>query len=428
MNPALAMLIVVAAFVALMLGVRAACRGGWLGAEGARKAVHIGMGAGTLSFPWLFTETWAVLALTGAFVALLLALRFVPVLCASFGEVLCGVGRSSWGDLYFPIAVGGLFWLTRGEPLNFVIPMLVLTFADAAAALAGVRFGRLRFITSDGGKSWEGSLAFFVTAFGCVFVPLVVAGQPPTHSALTALCIAAVTMLAEATAWRGLDNLFVPFATLAMLRIYREQTDAALWGRVGVLVLLGALHFGWRKRAQLREGALLGALVLIFVLWNIGSPAWAVAPLTLLVLHPLPRWWRAGVAPEPQSHPAILSLGLPALAWLFAWRFFGVNGFVPGVVTFAAQLAMTGVSVWRADARRAALLPLAAAFGWLCIIGPHWWMGEIGGSTAWLSGAAVGAAAVVLHFVARPLFGRPREYWTVRAILAVLASFAAFSS
>ena len=423
MNPAAAMLIVVAAFVALMVGVKCARRRGWLGAEGARKAVHVGMGMGTLSFPWLFTETWAVLVLTGAFLALLLALRLDQVLREKFGDVLGGVGRSSAGDLFFPIAIGVLFSITRGAPLDYVISVLVLTFADAVAALVGTRFGHHRYVADEGEKSWEGSLAFVATAFICVFVPLVAAGRPVQHSAFTAACIALVTMLAEATAWRGLDNLFIPFATAAMLAIYREETSAALSGRIGVLALLAALHFGWRKRTQLREGTLLGALVLIFVFWNIGSPAWAVAPLTLLVLHPLPGLLnRANVV--PQSHHALLSVALPPLAWLFAWRFFGVEGFAPALITFAVQLAMICASVWRTDSQRIALLPVAAAVGWLCIVAPRWWCGEITLRSAWISGAAIGVSVVAFRFVIPRLHGRPREHWTVRGIIAAVVSFA----
>ena len=424
MNPVAAMPIVIAAFAALMLGV---CAGrGRLGAEGSRKAMHIGMGVVTLSFPWLFSETWPVFVLTGGFVALLLALRCVPTLRARFGEVLGGVGRSSAGDLFFPVAIGVLFYITRGAPLDYFIAVLVLTFADAVAALVGTRFGRHRYDADEGEKSREGSLAFLATAFICVFVPLIAAGRPVQHSAFTAVCIALVTMLAEATAWRGLDNLFIPFATAAMLAIYRDETYAALWGRIGVLGFLAALHIVWRKRTQLREGTLLGALVLIFVFWNIGSPAWAFAPLTLLVLHPLPGLWNRADA-VPQSHHALLSVALPPLAWLFAWRFFGVKGFAPALITFAAQLAMMCASVWRTDQRRIALLPLAAGVGWLCIIAPRWGLAEITAHIAGMSAAATGAAIVVFHVLLPRLHGRPREHWTARAVLASFASLSVFS-
>lgn len=425
MNPVAAILLVLAAFAALMLGVRRARARFWLGSEGARKTVHISMGLGTAAFPWLFRDTWAVLVLTGAFLALLLALRFVASLRSNFGDVLGGVGRASAGDLYFPVAIGGLFALTNGAPLDFVVPVLVLTFADAIAALVGTRWGRHRYVADEGEKSWEGSLAFFATAVVCVFVPLVATGHAPLHSALAALCIATVTMLAEATAWRGLDNLFVPFATLAMLRIYRDVPESGLWLRLGALALLAVIHFALRKRLQLREGTLFGALVLLFVFAWVGSPAWAIAPLTVLLLHPLPRLWRC-VDAEPQSHLALLSCALPPLAWLAAWRLWGVAGFAPALVTCGAQLAMTCASVWRTDLGKAALLVPSAALGWLCVISPRWYSGEISAQVVWLSAAAIIGALVVFYFSLYRLREPVWRHWFARAVFASLGSLAVF--
>jgi len=425
MNPFAAMLLVLSTFAGLMLGVRCARRRSWLSAEGARKSVHMLMGLGTAAFPWVFCDTWAVLVLTGAFLALLLALRFIVRLREKFGDVLGGVGRASAGELYFPVAIGGLFALTNGAPLDFVIPVLVLTLADAVAALVGTRWGRHRYVADEGEKSWEGSLAFFGTAFVCVFVPLVATGHAPLHSALAALCIATVTMLAEATAWRGLDNLFVPFATLAMLRIYRDQPEPALWGRIGVLILLAALHGVIRKRLQLREGTLFGALVILFVFAYVGSRAWAVAPFTVLLLHPLPRLWRCAGA-EAQSHLALFSYALPSLAWLAAWRLWGADGFAPSVVACGTQLAMTCASVWRTDLGKVALLVPCAALGWLCVIAPRWFSGEIPALIAGISAVAVIGALLAFHFTLSLLREPAWRHWFSRAAFASLASLAAY--
>lgn len=425
MNPFLAMLLVLAAFAALMLSVSWARRRSCLGAEGARKTVHICMGLGTAAFPWLFRDTWAVLVLTGAFLALLLALRFVVRLRQKFGGVLGGVGRASAGELYFPVAICGLFALTNGAPLDFVIPVLVLTFADAVAALVGTQWGRHRYMADEGEKSWEGSLAFLGTAFVCVFVPLVATGHEPLHSALAALCIATVTMLAEATAWRGLDNLFVPFATLAMLRIYRDEPESALWGRIVALLLLAVLHGVVRRRLQLREGTLFGALVILFVFAYEGSRAWVVAPFTVLLLHPLPRLWHCGGA-EAQSHLALLSYALPPLAWLAAWRLWGVDGFAPSLVTCGAQLAMTCASVWRTDLGKVALLVPSAALGWLCILVPRWCSGEVSAYIAGISALAIIGALLVFH-IALPLLREPVwRHWFARAVFASLASIVVY--
>jgi phytol kinase len=69
--------------------------------------------------------------------------------------------RRSLGEVYFPAAVAVLFCLSHQTPLLFCIPILMLTLADAVAALIGVRYGRLRYQTLEGQKSAEGSITFF---------------------------------------------------------------------------------------------------------------------------------------------------------------------------------------------------------------------------------------------------------------------------
>lgn len=145
MNPFLGILIVAIAF-ALLMGVV-----GWLRQrcglqpELSRKAVHVGMGLVTLSFPWLFQEFWPVGLLAGGFILALLAIRFVPPLRAKLGGVLGGVERESWGEFLFPISVAFIFWLARGNTLLFFVPVLTLSLADALAALIGQRYGLARY-------------------------------------------------------------------------------------------------------------------------------------------------------------------------------------------------------------------------------------------------------------------------------------------
>ena len=47
-----------------------------------------------------------------------------------------------------------------------------MTLADAVAALVGITYGKLRYVTGDGFKSAEGSVAFLSIAFLSVHVPL----------------------------------------------------------------------------------------------------------------------------------------------------------------------------------------------------------------------------------------------------------------
>lgn len=427
MNPWLAMALVGGEFVVLMVPVGVLQSRGAIGAEASRKAVHIGMGMVTLGFPWIFQESWPVLLLAGVFVVLLLALRAVPALQVKFGAALGGVGRLSWGEVYFPLAIGGLFALTHHEPVNYVIPVLILTFADAAAALAGSRLGKHRYLADEGEKSWEGSLAFFLVAFGCAYSVLLFTG-PPGRAALIAACVALITMLLEATAWRGLDNLFVPFATLLMLRLYRDLGVLELWQRLGVLMFLAGLHWCCRGRTLLREGTLFGALLAVYLCWIFGGVPWVVAPITVIAVHPLlalgaPRH----APPERQCHDALLAVGTPPLIWLFVDRLGGVPGFAPFHAVLGAQLALIACSLWRTGSRDHGLLlvPAATALGWGLIVLPWWLLEVIPASAAVWSGVSTAMAALLFHTVQRGLEKKPFRHWCLRALLASLASLAA---
>lgn len=432
MNPVLAMLAVAAAFAVLMGGVLVLRKRGALGSEGSRKAMHMGMGIVTLGFPWWFQQPWPVLVLTGGFVALLFALRYVPFLRDRYGSVLCGVGRASWGEVYFPISVGTVFTLSHEQPLYYLIPVLILTFADATAALVGKALGRRRYLADEGEKSWEGSGAFLAVAFFCTGIPLVVAGWPPLHAALVALCIAVVTTLLEATAWRGLDNVFVPLSTLVMLRLYHDVPDALVLRHLGGLALLAALHVVLRRAALLREGTLLGALLVVYLCWTLGDIHWAFAPIVVLVTH---RWLNFGAPAEApvllHSHEALLAFGLPSLGWLFADRLLGVDGFIPFNIAFGAHIALTAVSLWCTACRENGwlLLPPAAAIAWFMIILPLWVFSpklhmELDAPIAAVAAVLFLAVGAALHVLQPRIKERVILHWATRAALAALASLA----
>src|SRR6266545_7901367 len=192
----LLVLSVLAGTMAFLRLVNARCN---LHPETSRKAVHIVMGLVTLSFPWLFRSAWPVLLLALLAAGGLAGMRHIAPLRERFGGVLDRVERNSLGDLYFPLAVAALYLLAAGNRLLYVIPLLTLTLADAVAALVGVRYGQHRFCTSEGTKSAEGSLAFFMAAFLSAHVPLLLlADTGRAESLLIAVVLGILVMLFEA--------------------------------------------------------------------------------------------------------------------------------------------------------------------------------------------------------------------------------------
>ncbi len=220
--------------------------------ETTRKLLHAGSGLLTLTFPFLFREMWPVLLLTGTSALLIGAARFVPSLRDRFGCVTSGVNRPTFGELYFPLSVALLFFLTRGEePLLFVIPVLVLTLADATCALVGGRYGLTPYASAS--KSLEGSVTFVVVAFFCVHVPLLLwGGVGRVESLLLAATLSLLMMLLEGSAWRGLDNVSIPIGGYVLLRVHIGLDAATLFAHLVItlgLVLLILLYL-LRRRAD----------------------------------------------------------------------------------------------------------------------------------------------------------------------------------
>src|SRR3984957_19407361 len=97
---------------------RVKVRGEW-----TRKLAHIGTGAMSISFPWIFSGRIPVFIVCGASIILLLAIRYVPFLRSHLSGVLDDVARESWGELYFPVSVALLFQLAHGDKMMYAIPL-----------------------------------------------------------------------------------------------------------------------------------------------------------------------------------------------------------------------------------------------------------------------------------------------------------------
>jgi phytol kinase len=231
-----------AAFLALMAGLRAYAASASPRPDATRKLLHLGSGLLTLWFPFVFSDLWPVFLLTVSVAALLAAIKLEPRCRGRLGTLLGAGDRTTFGELYFPIAVAAVFWLSaRESPLQFVIPILVLSVADAAGAVVGMRYGVSRYL--GGAKSLEGSAAVAGCAFVCTYVPLRAwGGLGVRESILIAETLALAVMLIEAGAWRGLDNLFVPIGAALILRallpLDLEAVQLRLYTTIAVAVLL----------------------------------------------------------------------------------------------------------------------------------------------------------------------------------------------
>lgn len=318
--------------------------------ETARKVMHIGTGVIALSFPWLLRENWAVLTVCGLAISVLLGLRHIKLLKKNVGDVLHSVERSSGGDLYFLLAVAALFVLSHGNWILYFVPLLVLTFADGFAALAGVNYGKWRYIAADGQKTVEGSLAFAVVAFLCTLLPLqlfTATGQP--EALVIALLVALLVMLLEAIAWEGLDNLFVPLGTLVVLDGHLYAPLNVQLQHLAALFALTLLVYALRKRMPLTTGALVAAAFVLYLCATLGGWRWTVAPLTvgaagLLIWQSIIPALKRRAALTAQEYAGygvqvVLSLAAPSLVWLLTSVYWVRPDFGAFALAWAAQLA-----------------------------------------------------------------------------------------
>lgn len=438
MNPFLGMALVLGALGLLVGSVKVARSRAGLDPEWARKLVHMGMGFVTLAFPWLFTRPWPVLVLCGLSLASLAALRFWPPLSRAAGGVLHGVDRVSFGEFYFPISVAALFLLTEGDPVRYTIPVLVLSLADAVAALVGTRYGQSPYTTREGRKSWEGSLAFFVVGFFATHVPLLLGtGTGRLESLLIAGILALVVMLFEAIAWKGLDNLFVPLGTHFLLGIYLTLDARELGTRLLVTLGFVAFTLAWRRRTTLDDAGLLGAALAGYAFHALGGWAWVAPPLTLFLLY---RWLnRNESTAHRHSIIAVVGIAGPAVLWLVLHRL-EVRGTHHAAFTtcFATHLAIAAFAhrAWKHRSRPLGPLALRSlALGLLPMAGvialQHLATGGTGsGLGLRLGGLAAGAATGLGLF----LFLQPHlrdcpddgPRWGRQAASGVLASSVAY--
>lgn len=236
-----------------------------LGAETSRKIVHIGLGLVTLSFPWLYTKTWPIWLMCILSVGSLLILRHKKFK-HNLGEALHGVERHSFGEICFPISVAVIFQFSHNTPTFYVISLLVLTLADAFAAIVGVRYGKSHYDAAEGIKSFEGSFFFFITAFLCIQVPLLLLTHYNNPQIiLVAFVIALIITLFEAVAWQGLDNLFIPIGCYIILKNYLTYSTQTLLILSIVLIGITILGVYIREKSTLNLCAFLATIILGFL-------------------------------------------------------------------------------------------------------------------------------------------------------------------
>lgn len=417
------------AFVALAV----LSRRGRLKPETSRKAAHVVVGLTAVSFGWLFDETLPVLILSAGGLAFAIGIRRVQLLRDSFGPVLHAVRRRSLGDYCIPIVVPLLHELAMPDRVFYVVPILVLTLADSAAALIGRNFGLWSYRTDDGSKTLEGSATVAVVTGVVVFAALLLDGYDWPRAVAVSVLMAVLVMLAEAVCWRGLDNLVLPLGSFALLKTLEIVADEMIVARVFVSVALTVFAVAWHRRAGLIGAAGAAAAFVIYACWAIGGMVWAIPPIVLLICLPFFGARHAESRDGDLGVGPILAMSAVPLAWMFLERADVLAGaLLPFTASWAAVLGVVWVVRERRDrligARdRILILKVIAALGvigTLCCSAPGG-VGRPGVTVVVAVSAFLSAATAEFGFDAKRRFGSGEWVWAARAGIVMIGSAAA---
>lgn len=185
--------------------------------------------------------------------------------------------ESSYGIALFPISLGGL--LVLGFPAQLVATAAyVLAVSDASAGWIGRKWGSPKYIFLSETKSYQGAIAFFVTALVCMGIRF-----PDVHMGWWIL-FAFLPTITELFSWRGSDNFFLPIFTVGWIQLVQRTSHIGSWMWLGIvavfLIFLAwwVIHKNW-----LDQTGWWASLWVAAVLWMSGGWEALFAPVFLLV-------------------------------------------------------------------------------------------------------------------------------------------------
>jgi phytol kinase len=333
--------------VAILLCLMACLRqvSGPLGvnAELQRKLIHIGTGVYAIALPWLFPARWPVYVLVAM---TLVVMAFLRRPNSRLGATLHSVDRASYGDLLLAIAIGLCLFLSGDRPFLYVLPIAVLTLADAMAALIGSRYGTRFFNIEDGQKSIEGSVTFFIVTLLVSIICLMLMTQfAPLNMLMLSVMVAAFGTLVEAVSWRGFDNLFLPMGLLIFLSTHANDPLIDLLLLAGVFAASIVAFKLIAPKIGLNNHAARVYVVAVFLLIAVTELQNAVFPICVLVAH----IWSRTTAPSSSKFPdldVVASLALVSFGFWAMGDATGQNAIsFYGMVTMAMTVGLCAIAL-----------------------------------------------------------------------------------
>ena len=134
----------------------------------------------------------------------------------SIGQYLFRAEEQLKESSMIPYIMGLLLTIISFPKSVAICSILTLGVADPLSAIVGIKYGRLRIVKE---KSVEGSLAFFIACFVCIYLPLYfTTTNNPVALAIMAFIASIIIAIFEMLPIRLDDNLTIPlFCGLTIL-------------------------------------------------------------------------------------------------------------------------------------------------------------------------------------------------------------------
>jgi phytol kinase len=225
-------------------------------------------------------------------------------------------------------------------------------------------------------KSVEGSLAFFIVAFMSTGAPLLLfTNTGRIEAVLIGLTFGVLVMLLEAIAWRGLDNLFIPFGGFLLLRAFLVLDAPALIARFLATVALLVLVITFRRKRTLDDYALVAGVLVGYVAWSAGGWRWLVPPCVLFAAYTVLWPRRAQLRERPHDMIAVFSVTATGMLWLLLSMVLRRSElYYPYTLAYSANLCFIGIT-WYRNMRRSASLfgavGVSALVAWAAFFVPY---------------------------------------------------------
>lgn len=291
-----------------------------LTAEWSRKIIHVTMGGVALTLPFIIENKQTVVFLGVAALAALLTLRLNKRLREGIGTALLGISRKSYGEVYFVFSIVIVYTLHQST-YEYIISILVLTFADSMAALIGTSYGRSNLaVAGEDTKSREGSVVFFTVAFICALVPLQLMTEIGRAEVLViSFLVGLLGAMIEMVSSNGNDNLLLPLLTYSFIRYNSSQPIERLFINFGVMLLLLVSIIFVYKKANITKLSIVYGLLAGYIFMVQGGVVWILPPLALMLTY--------GIVP---------SMTAEEKAVILSYKTVGINCFIGLVCLWVA--------------------------------------------------------------------------------------------